>query len=625
MDLKSAPYKVTDFSEQVPNASFAAMRFDPLVFTMTIVEDLGVEMDVDQYAGIIETTTRTNFRNGKLETGIDRVGEITIDGVDAVMLAFTGSTNGTQASYIVTTFVKGTLAYQLTVFASGTATPELRAEAERLASAFSFLGDAPVRDDVVKMVDAYTSDPFGYRLSADPESWFPWADLHDDYPFADTGALGGKGYGAAILPFCWTGAPPTQLAMLDVFMERFGEDYPSDFITAEKPVSRDGLSGLHLAGQDFAGDDMYSYHFWVVSNDSCAYAVSAWGPADLDDTDADLMAFWDDFTAAGSPTVFEPDANMEDKVRNAFFLNQAGMHYYEARSNREAFRFLSQAADLDPLEPTYLLNGLRALSDLNAYQEAYDWLHERIERHPGHQVVRSWDAWLSFQIGEIETATKMYAALFRDGYREDDEFGIYLGLLADEQKWDEIDATFDAYADGNLTDKLRRLKASLLSRRGSYVEALQILESMSEGRPFNAELAYAKIEVFDAMENAAGILEQADLLVEHKYESLDSWFYKGYAEYMLRSYVKSRESFEQAQKYSPTNTVVQEYIAAINGILGEGDNASISEEVDAVALPKDMKKRMAKTSLDSSREGFGAYYIDRVLGYDYDGSDFVVR
>ena len=57
LDLDSTSYVIVDFTEQMPEASFAAMRFDPLVFTMTIAEDLAVEMSTEQYAEIIKSTT----------------------------------------------------------------------------------------------------------------------------------------------------------------------------------------------------------------------------------------------------------------------------------------------------------------------------------------------------------------------------------------------------------------------------------------------------------------------------------------------------------------------------------------------------------------------------------------
>lgn len=625
LDLTGLPYKIVDFSEQVPDASFAAMRFSPLVFTMAIAEDLGVEMTPDQYADIVRTSTTANFEDGKLDAPIATLGERTVDGVKAIQLGFSGTVDGASASYVVTVFVNGTTAYQLTSFAGNKASDELQSEATAVADAFTFLGDAAVTDTPAKAVDDYRSAAFAYALSADGDIWFPWGSLSDDYPYADTGALGSKGYGAAIMPYCWQGNRPTELAILDVFMDRFGEDYPSPFITSEDRIERAGMTGIHLHGEDTVEGDLYSYHFWVSAGEQCAYAVSAWGPAGRADTETDLTALWNDVSFGGAPGILSGDSSAIDRRNNAFFLNQTGLHYYEARSNREAFRYLSQAADMDPEDPAYLMNALRVLSDLDAYEEANEWLQARIDRYGEDLDVASWDAWLAHKIGDADKALAAYERLFGAGYREDREFRVYLGLLADRDAWDRVDTEFDAYAGENLTDELRRLKASLLTARGRHDDALALLNSMSAGRPFSAELAYSKIEVFEAMEDAASILEQAELLIANNYESLDSWFYKGYAEYLMRSYVKSRESFQSAQKFSPTNSIVQDYINAINGILGEGDNASISEAVAAVELPRDMQKRIDRLPLDEQRDGYGAYFISRVVGYDFDGGERVSK
>ena len=625
LDLTSTPYKIVDFSEQVPDASFAAMRFAPLVFTMTIAEDLGVEMTAEQYADIVRSATVANFEDGELETPVETLGEVTVDGKRAIQLGFSGTVDGAFASYVITAFVNGTMAYQLTSFAGGKGSESLQEEANAVAQAFRFLGDAILADTPAKPVARYRSEAFAYELDADKDIWFPWSGLDEDYPYADTGALGSKGYGAAIMPYCWDGSRPTQLAVLDVIMDRFGEDYPSPFITREEPLTRDGMTGVHLHGTDTVDGDLYSYHFWVVAGEQCAYAVSAWGPAERADTEADLVAFWNDVSFSGSPGILSGDATATEKRNNAFFLNQTGLHYYDARSNREAFRYLSQAADLDTDDPTYTMNALRVLSDLDAYEEAYEWLQPRREKYGDDHGVRSWDAWLAHKVGDADKAIAEYRQLFNEGYREDAEFRVYLELLADREQWDTVDAEFDAYAGTDLNDDLRRLKATLLTARGRYDEALDLLNSMSAGRPFSAELAYSKIEVFDAMDDAAGILGQADMLIGNNYESLDSWFYKGYAEYLLRSYVKSRESFKSAQKFAPTNTIVQDYIDAINGILGEGDNASISEAVAAVALPRDVQKRIEKAPLGETRDGYGAYYVNRVVGYDFDGGERVTQ
>jgi transglutaminase-like putative cysteine protease len=267
------------------------------------------------------------------------------------------------------------------------------------------------------------------------------------------------------------------------------------------------------------------------------------------------------------------------------------------------------------------MNALRVLTEIDAYQEAYDWLQPRIANYGDDLVVRSWDAWLAYQTDDADKAIRIYDDLFSAGYREDDEFALYAGLLADREDWDKIEADLAEYAAEGMTETLRQLEADLLTRRGRYAEALVILDEMMTGRPFNADLVYAKIEVYDEMGQSADVLRLAELLIAENYRSLESYFYKGYAEYQLKSYSKARESFNAALKYSPTNTVVQEYLESINSILGEGENASISEPLAAVPLPKSMQALVDDVSHVGTIDGYGAYFINRITGYTFDASE----
>jgi len=628
LDLTSTSYFIVDFSEQVPDASFAAMRFEPLIFSMTVVEDLGLEMTAEQYANIVKTATVANFGGGvgELHGEITKIGETDVDGVKAIQLGFSGTIDDTSANYVITAFVKGSTAYQLTSFGGHASAVDIKNEADLFASAFSFLGERHRPVVAAKQIDQYRSSAFAYKLAADPDIWFPWADLENDYELADTGALGAKGYGAVVMPFCWQGMRPTHLALLDVFLEQFGEEYPTPFITHEEPILKGDATGFYLSGEETADGELYTYQFWVVASERCAYSVGAWGPARLADTPIDLAALWDRFSINDAPTIFDHEgSSSKDRQANAFFLNQTGMHYYDARSYREAYRFLSQAADLDTVDSTYLMNALRALTELDAYQEAYDWLQPRLGHYDNDQHVRSWEAWLAYQVNETDKSVEIYEELFHNGYREDDEFTVYLEMLADREQWEKIDADFAHYAGDSMTDALRRLKASLLSKRGRHDDALAILNDMTAGRPFSADLVYAKIDVYDAMENPAEILTLANSLIENNYESLESWFYKGYAEFSLKSYPKSRESFEKALKFSPTSSFVKEYIDAVNGILGEGDSSSISAEVAVVDLPRDLKKQLDTSAFANTKEGYGALFLNRIVGYDFDGGEYVTQ
>lgn len=472
---------------------------------------------------------------------------------------------------------------------------------------------------------AYRSETFGYAFDGSRAAWLPWSDLEDDYTYADSGFLGIKGYGAVVMPFCWQGSRPNQLALLEVFLERFGEPYPTSFLQSETDISRGGMNGKYLVGNEYVDDEEYTYHFWIVAGEQCAYSFSAWGPADEPATVADLQAAWELMEFPGPAAILTGAGSDRERAINAYFLNQVGMHYFDARSYREAHRFLSQATDLDADEPAYIMNALRVLSEIDAYQEAYDWLQPRLANYGDDLGVRSWDAWLAYQTKDTEKALRLYAALFAEGYREDDEFALYAQMLADRDEWDKLDTALSIYAADGMTDSLWLLQAELQTRRGDYESALGILDRLAEGRPFSADITYARIEVYDAMDAPAEILDLATALIDQNYRSLESYFYKGYAEYRLKSYPAARESFTAALRYSPTSSVVQGYLDSINGILGEGENASISKPLAAVALPADLQSLVDNAGLDETVDGYGAYFINRITGYDFDAGESLVE
>ena len=479
--------------------------------------------------------------------------------------------------------------------------------------------------DMKSVVD-YHSSAFAYRLKADHKLWLPWSDLDDDYSYADVGALATKGYGAVVMPVCWQGQRPTQLALVDVYMEQFGEQYPTSFITFEAPIEKGDANGTYLVGSEPVDDVDYDYYFWIVANDNCAYTLSAWGPAESEETESDLKALWDQLDILDSPDVLtDRGAKPEDRARNAYFLNQIGMHYYDARSYRESFRFLAQATDLNVSDTAYIMNAMRVLTEIDAYQEAYDWLQPRLKNYGDDMYVRSWDAWLAYQTGDSEKALTLYAQLFSEGYREDDEFTVYIELLAEREEWERVGREFAEYTKDGLTESLSQLSANLMTRRGRYDDALGILDELIAARPFSADLIYSKIEVYDEMGEPAEVLRLVDVLIGKKYQSLESYFYKGHAEYQLKSYLKARESFEAALKYSPTNPLIKEYLQSISDILGEGENASIGAELHAAVLPSDLRRSVENAPYGMTMDGYGAFYINRIVGYEFDGGDNITK
>ncbi len=626
LDLSAEAYTFVDFTGQIPEASFAAIRFAPNVFSLVIAESLGRGPSAEQYAEMVRVAMveRLESREDAEYKGYQDIGMFDERGMQVFKRAVYAEIASMPVTYIISTTIDGDRAYQLLTFATNAEEAVVQAEADKLLAGFTVIDHAANLDIPAPDRDFrdYPSKTFAYRFRARAKSWFAWNDVKESNDAADIGALSSQGYGSVVMPVCWKGAAPTQNAILRVAMQQFGEDYPSDFISGEREISKGDAAGKLLTGVEDSDGTEYLYHQWIVANQQCAYTLAAWGPSGSRGVEKALNNLWTDFEILDDPGALRDEYEEPlEKVVNAYLLNGLGLHYYEARGYRDAFRFFSQANDADPDDEAYLTNSLRALVELDAYHEAYDWLQPRLAPFSDNQIVQSWDAWLAYQTDDAAKAIRIYRELFANGYREDDDFTVFLSMLADAGEWDEIDATYAEYTKGGVNDKTRLLRVNNLSRRGEHEAALALLDEMTEGRPFNADMAYERMAILDAAGNPAEMLRVAELLIENGYRSLQSYYYKGDAEYQLRLYRAARESFEEAQSFAPGNANIREYLEAIDLMLGQGDVSTISTPIKAVALPRAMQKVFDADDVSGAGKGYAAEYLARISGFEHAGGE----
>lgn len=624
LQLGGEAYTYVNFTEQVPEASFAAIRFKPNAFSLVVAESLGAGPSAEQYAEIVQLAMveQLEARGDARYTGQKDLGIVDERGMQFFQKLIFAEVASMPVTYVLSATVDGERAYQLLTFSSSASEDVVQAEANTLLAGFSIIDQAANISLAAesKSIRDYRSDVFGYRFRTRARSWFAWTDLKESNDGADIGVLSARGYGAVVMPICWQGARPTDSAVYQVMMQQLGEDYPSDFITEEHDIEKGGATGKLLIGVEETEDGEYLYHQWIVANEHCAYTLSAWGPVTQQRTKGDLNKLWADFQVLSEATatadIYESN---DERLVNAYLINALGLHYYEARSFRDAYRYFSNASDLNPARHTYLTNALRSLAELDSYIEARDWLQPRRDRFADNLIVQSWDAWIAYQTDDAEKAISIYRALFAADYREDDDFSAFLTLLADAELWDELDSTYATYTTGGVNDVTKLLQVQLLSRRARHDEALELLNEMTAGRPFNADLVYERMSVLKDMGNAAEVLKLAESLIENGYRSLQSYYFKGDAEYQLRSYRTAKESFEEALSFAPGNSTVRDYIDAIDLMLGQGDISTISTAIDAVPLPKDMQKIFAADDAGTKESGYGAEYLSRISGFDFPG------
>ena len=61
LDLSAEAYTYVDFSDRVPDASFAAIRFKPNAFSLIIVDDIGFGLTAEQYAEVVQSAMEDKF------------------------------------------------------------------------------------------------------------------------------------------------------------------------------------------------------------------------------------------------------------------------------------------------------------------------------------------------------------------------------------------------------------------------------------------------------------------------------------------------------------------------------------------------------------------------------------
>lgn len=626
LDLDGEAYTFIDFSGEVPDASFAAIRFNPNAFSLVVVEQIGAGMSPEQYAELVQVAMNEQLESQENAefVGHKDLGPTTADGLDFFQKTIYAKVGSLPTTYVLSATVDGGRAYQLLTFGANQPEDLIRREADRLLEGFSVIdrsANLDIKSDSRSIRD-YRSATFAYRFQARGNGWFAWSDLKDTNDGADIGALSARGFGSVVMPVCWRGERPTDNAVYSVMMQQFGEDYPSDFISSESDVVKGPASGKLLVGVDTSDGEEYLYHTWVVASEQCAYALAAWGPAKAAGVEKVLNKVWRDFEVGASATAvagqYTDDAEREV---NAYLLNAIGLHYYNSRSYREAHRYFAHANELSSLDDAYLLNAVRALVELSSYAEAHDYLKARLAPFADSQDVQSWDAWLAYQNNDTARALSIYAPLFASGYREDDDFSAYVTMLADAGKWQQLDEVYSAYTASGVSEKTRLLQVQLLTRRGKHEDALALLDEMTVNRPFNADLVYQRITVLNEMGNSTEVLQLADSLIANGYRSLQSYYYKGDAEYQLRLYPAARESFESALTYAPGNANVRSYIEAIDLMMGQGDVSTISKPIEAVQLPADLQTVFASNDMRPDDAGYGAEYLSRITAYAFTGGD----
>jgi tetratricopeptide (TPR) repeat protein len=482
-------------------------------------------------------------------------------------------------------------------------------------------GDEQTRQAVAappgpKPAGDFHSARHGYTVSLNGTPWTRWENLAEVVPEAEWGALLGNFGRLLVVPVSIEGLDPWPEAIDYALLARLGIGYPNDQLTDFQTVDHDGATGHRFQMRREVAGTPNLYHLWLLRRGKFAFLIAAWvdetaakeANASADSSDLLARVAFDD---TAPPASADNDLTAQQRQSHAAIYNDFGMFAFNARDFNGAAQSFRRAFALQPDDAAMLMNLVNSQIELNQHREALVELERTVNRFPNQPDLWAARAFLLVQTGQVDAALTAYSSLFSGGYRAEGPFAQYVALLAKNDRLDEAIAATERFLKHQESFAVRKLQASLYRQRGDHEQAIAILTTLQQNRPFNAELQYDLAECFLATQRYQDVLHVCGELIANRYDTAHAYLLQSRGQYALRWYTEARASLEAALKREPANRDAQDLLDVIAGMLGEGNNVAVKDPIEPVAWPDELAPSGEAVGDEAELKSYGAYYVKR--------------
>jgi len=385
-------------------------------------------------------------------------------------------------------------------------------------------------------------------------------------------------------------------------------------------VSESGLDGIETTfNQRMEGGRDYTYRLKILQGGGFAYLIAAWAERANVEKEKLLADAFSRVEIIPSPSgALDLSAlSAREKRVQRILLNGIGLAYMREQQYEQSQRFFEAVLKMGapPKDTPYLANLADNFIAAGKYREALNALERYPELVNAQAALQADRAFLQGHLGQTESAVTNYARLFENGYTSEGYFKDYIGLLSGSGQVEKGLAAAEAYLRRQDTPALRLLQASLLKQQKKFDDAVELLQKQHELHPFHAGVSYALGDAFILAGRPKDALTLAkDLLKDQNTAS--SWFVKGRAEFALKWYREAKESFEHALSKAPADPDIKYFVELASQTLGEGDNTSIKDPIEAVPIPPELAESQA-AGTNYGRDD-GAYYSRRLSAVSFE-------
>lgn len=459
----------------------------------------------------------------------------------------------------------------------------------------------------------FVSQHHDYTVCLTNSPWHTYASLEKHLPDAEFGASRGDSC-LAVVPVLLGPEKPESEAVTAALLATLSIAYPNEALTNRKQLTEGDLHGVQF---DFSRDvdgQTFRYRLKILQQERRAYLVAAWsqrhGPEAILDDALGRVQFIN--SAFRLLSVDDPLTPQEQKTR-AFVLNQAGLHHFNSGEYDKALPLFCAATRANSQESLYPRNALRTWGHLERPKEALEFIAAQPASLLAVPEVRAWQAHFQAQAAFTELALTNFASLFAEGYRSDLHFAEYVNLLNLQRQYDAALVQVEKYLEKEDSISGRLLEADIYRLQRDFPKAIAVLKAQHEKAPFNSQVAGALAEISLQAGLAKEALAISQEMVKANRDSAYAQYLKGRSELALKWYREAKTSFEAAVKLAPANKDIASYLDHVSGLIGEGNNTSIKEPIEMVALPAALTNSPIVPAPEGYAKGYGAYYDRRLV------------
>ena len=441
--------------------------------------------------------------------------------------------------------------------------------------------------------------------------------MNVEYPGAEYGTRFDDGGYVLIIPVDLNSLEVDDNDLNKAMLAAAGLAYPDDF-QSDQPINQGNGSGRRLiAATNESGLGKVTTEARVIRNGESAVALIATGvgsDAKLRKTLSDRL----DAVIISEPPPTNSGRLITDKTRrDDNVLNDIGIIAYGEGNYELAHQLFAKAFQIQPDLEQFLLNDIDALFALEKNSEALEQITHNKARYAASLELKAREAILLVATEQPEAAVKQFSQLFDAGYDDEDVLLDYLNTLTELGRSDDSVAAcerFIAKQEG-VSIRVRRWHRDLLSQADQLEKAVAVAKNLAEEFPDVQQLTEDYVQCLIDVERSEDALQLLATIKAKKQASAQTYYLEGQALLDQEKYSNAKAAFESALALAPGDPTALEMISLTSALLGEGDNSSIKDPLQAVAIPKELQILLSNARRTNVEAGFSKHTVESATGH----------